>query len=78
MDDPLYTSEEIAAFQVQPFLVNDREKIDAIILQAYHAQYKDFDFKQFPNCQFVLDGRNVLDLKIIEGLGMKYQGIGVQ
>ncbi|MFC5558819.1 nucleotide sugar dehydrogenase [Ureibacillus thermophilus] len=78
VDDPLYTSEEIAAFQVQPFLVNDREKIDAIILQAYHAQYKDFDFKQFPNCQFVLDGRNVLDLKIIEGLGMKYQGIGVQ
>jgi len=78
VDDPLYASEEIAAFQVQPFSLKELEKIDAIILQAYHAQYKDFDFEQFPNCQLVLDGRNVLDRKIIEGLGMKYQGIGVQ
>lgn len=78
VDDPLYSDEEIAAFQVEPFSMKDREKMDAIILQAFHDQYKNFDFKNFPNCQFVLDGRNVLDKKTIEGLGMKYRGIGVQ
>lgn len=78
VDDPLYTAEEIAAFQVKPFSIENREKIDSIILQAFHDQYRDFKFELFPNCQFVLDGRNALDRKKIESLGMKYRGIGVQ
>lgn len=78
VDDPLYTAEEIAAFHVKPFSMEDREKIDAIILQAFHDQYQDFKFEQFPNCQLVLDGRNALDRKKIESLGMKYRGIGVK
>ncbi|MEK4254569.1 nucleotide sugar dehydrogenase [Ureibacillus sp. FSL K6-2830] len=78
VDDPLYTAEEIAAFQVKPFFIENREKIDSIILQAFHDQYRDFKFELFPNCQFVLDGRNALDRKKIESLGMKYRGIGIQ
>ncbi|WP_342462897.1 nucleotide sugar dehydrogenase [Ureibacillus sp. FSL K6-8385] len=78
VDDPLYSSEEIAAFQVLPYSEAIREKIDAIILQAFHDQYKNFPFDHFPNCRMVLDGRNQLDKKKIEDLGMKYRGIGVQ
>lgn len=78
VDDPLYSDDEIASYHVQPFTYQDREKIDAIILQAFHDEYKNFKFDQFPNCQFVLDGRNVLDKNKIESLGMKYQGIGVR
>lgn len=78
VDDPLYSSEEIAAYNVIPFTKQHNEKIDAIVLQAFHNEYKDFKFENFKNCQFVLDGRNALDKKQIEGLGMEYKGIGVK
>ena len=77
VDDPLYSAEEIAAFDVKPFATEDSEKIDAIVLQAFHDEYKDLEFKNFQNCQFVLDGRNTLNKKQIEELGMTYKGIGV-
>jgi len=78
VQDPLYTFEEITSFDVKPITKEDHEKIDAIILQAYHNEFKDFHFEDFPNCQFVLDGRNVLDKQRIESLGMTYKGIGIR
>lgn len=77
VDDPLYSREEIASFNVKPFTEEDNEMINAIVLQAYHNEYKDFKFENFKNCQFVLDGRNALDKNKIEKLGMTYKGIGV-
>lgn len=77
VDDPLYTADEIASFKVKPFANEDINKIDAIILQAFHDDYKNLKFENFSNCQLVLDGRNALDKKQIEALGMYYRGIGV-
>jgi nucleotide sugar dehydrogenase len=77
VDDPLYSTEEIASFDVRPFAKEECGKIDAIILQAFHDEYKDFSFENFPNCQFVLDGRNALEKKRIEEFGMTYKGIGI-
>lgn len=78
VDDPLFSADEIASFNVIPFVKEENEKIDVIILQAYHNEYKNFPFADFINCQFVLDGRNVLNKKQIEQLGMTYRGIGVR
>lgn len=78
IDDPLYTKEEISSFGVIPFLKDISKEIDTIILQAFHDEYKDQDFKDFTKCQLVLDGRNALERKKIEELGMKYIGIGVK
>lgn len=78
VDDPLYTAEEITAFNVNAFTKEDNEKINAIILQAFHDEYKEFKFEDFSNCQFVLDGRNALNKKRITDLGISYRGIGIK
>lgn len=78
VDDPLFEAEEIAKYGVTPFISQDHEKIDAIILQAYHDEYKDMDFSAFKNSRLVLDGRNVLNKSEIEKLGMEYIGIGIK
>ncbi|WP_163100512.1 nucleotide sugar dehydrogenase [Peribacillus alkalitolerans] len=77
VDDPLYTDGEISSFGVKPFTKENANEIGVIVLQAFHDEYKNFDFKRFSNCKFILDGRNVLDKKEIEGLGISYKGIGV-
>lgn len=77
VDDPLFSVEEILRYGEIPFSKHHLDKIDAIILQAYHDEYKQFDFSAFINCKFVLDGRNVLNPNTIKKLGMKYKGIGV-
>jgi len=78
VEDPLYTDEEIASFNVMPFSKTKPDEIDIIILQAFHDDFKSYDFHRFDNCKLVLDGRNVLDKKEIEALGMTYKGIGVK
>jgi nucleotide sugar dehydrogenase len=78
VEDPLYTDKEIASFDVMPFSKTRPNEIDIIILQAFHDEFKGFDFNRFENCKLVLDGRNVLDKKEIEALGMAYKGIGVK
>ncbi|MGG1397247.1 nucleotide sugar dehydrogenase [Bacillus salipaludis] len=77
VDDPLFTPDEISYFGAIPFLNNDSEKIQAIVLQAYHDQFKNIDFKNFQNCKLVFDGRNVLDKKSIANCGMTYRGVGI-
>ncbi len=77
VDDPLFKKEEISLFDVLPFSVDYANKIDIIVLQAYHDEYKQLNFANFTNCKFLLDGRNALDKKLIESLEMIYKGIGV-
>lgn len=78
VDDPQFSDEEIAFFNVTPFQEKDAEKIDAIILQAFHDEYKNWEFENYTNCQYVLDGRNKLNPKVIQKLGITYRGIGIQ
>lgn len=78
VDDPLFDTDEISRFGVIPFTDQLSDKMDGIILQAYHDEYKKLDFSLFKNCRLVLDGRNVLKQKEIEKLGIKYLGIGIK
>jgi UDP-N-acetyl-D-mannosaminuronate dehydrogenase len=50
--------------------------VDAIILQADHTAYQEWDFSQFPHCKLVLDGRKALRREQIESCGMVYLHIG--
>ena len=76
--DPFFTDNEIKDFNVLPFSFQEKlmGNIDAIILQAYHDEYKTLDLQPFSRCQAVLDGRNRLDRQAVEALGMEYIGIG--
>ena len=78
LNDPLYTDEEIARFGAVPVFLNDVPAGDAVILQAYHDDYRSFDWHTVASKGYrvVLDGRNSLDRADIEAAGMQYIGIG--
>lgn len=76
VDDPLFSELEISSFGVKAFKEEDKSAIDVIIIQAFHDEYKQFNFSDFHNCRLILDGRNVLDKNEIQKLGFIYKGIG--
>jgi nucleotide sugar dehydrogenase len=76
VDDPLFSDNELVALGYKPLPPRFEEEISVIILQANHQAYQTFDFRRFPACQIVLDGRRVLDREMIESLGMCYIAIG--
>jgi UDP-N-acetyl-D-mannosaminuronic acid dehydrogenase len=75
-DDPLYSEDELRAMGFMPLLPGREEEIQAIVLQAGHQAYREFDFSRFPQCRVVLDGRRAMCRERIEALGMRYIAIG--
>src|SRR6266567_1904873 len=75
-DDPLYSEDELRAMGFRPFSPEREEEIRAIVLQAGHQVYREYDFGRFPACRVVLDGRRALCRERIEALGMRYVTIG--
>src|SRR2546430_14680789 len=59
-----------------PLLPGGEEEIQAIVLQAGHQAYREYDFSRFPHCRVVLDGRRALCRERLEALGMRYVAIG--
>lgn len=78
LNDPLYTDEEISRFGATPVSLDDLPPGDAIILQAYHEQYRNLNWRSLSALGYgvLLDGRNSLDRPTIEAAGMRYMGIG--
>ena len=75
-DDPLYSEDELRAMGFRPLPPEREEEIRAIVLQAGHQVYREYDFGRFPACRVVLDGRRALCRERIEALGMRYVAIG--
>ncbi len=76
VDDPLFSESELQELGYRPFNPDQRDGVNAILLQAGHRAYQQFDFSRFVQCQVVLDGRGVLQREQIEALGMRYVAIG--
>lgn len=78
LNDPLYTDEEIQRFGATPVSLENLPEGDAVILQAYHDDYRSLDWYSLANkgYKLVFDGRNSLDRKNIENAGMRYLGVG--
>jgi nucleotide sugar dehydrogenase len=76
LNDPLFSREEIEAYDVRSVELNGSLPVDAVILQCYHDAYRRLDMAQFEDCQVVLDGRNVLGREEIQAQGMQYLGVG--
>jgi len=74
--DPFFSLEEIQEFGAIGCDLEKLPEMEGIILQSYHDQYRDLDFSICKNCTVILDGRNVLSKKEIEGLGIRYIGVG--
>jgi nucleotide sugar dehydrogenase len=78
INDPHYAPEELTTYRAEPMELVTPGKVDAVILQAYHDEYKSLDWGRLAGagCKVVLDGRNALDREVIERAGMVYLGIG--
>lgn len=75
-DDPLFDANELEEAGYTPFQPEHEGEIEAILVQANHREYQQFDFARFANCRVVLDGRRGLRREQIEELGMRYIAIG--
>jgi nucleotide sugar dehydrogenase len=73
--DPLFSNDEIRALGLEAIDALPAS-CDAIIVQAWHDEYKSLDLGAFAGCRAVLDGRNVLEPAAVEAAGLRYLGIG--
>jgi nucleotide sugar dehydrogenase len=78
VNDPLFTDDEIARYDAVPAPLDNLPPADALILQAYHDDYRSIDWPSLAQKGYrvILDGRNSLDPAEIKGAGMGYIGIG--
>jgi nucleotide sugar dehydrogenase len=75
--DPLFTPEEIAHHSAQPAIdLANLPPLTAIIVQAWHDEFKSIDWRQFRGNPLVLDGRNAVDANAVLAAGLRYRAIG--
>jgi nucleotide sugar dehydrogenase len=78
--DPFLTDAEQLSLKVQPVRLHPAPEVDAIVLQAYHDQFKEIDWGSFPGLQALLDGRGALTIEQSRQLresGIRYLRIGL-
>lgn len=71
--DPMFTDEELAAFGWEAYHLG--EPVDAVILQADHAAYRELGVADLPGVKAIMDGRTVIDPANFPGV--KYVRIGL-
>jgi len=57
--DPMYTADELAALGLQAYVQGSA--VDAAVLQADHAEYRDLRPADLPGIRVLMDGRNFTD-----------------
>ncbi|HHU09605.1 MAG TPA: nucleotide sugar dehydrogenase, partial [Intrasporangiaceae bacterium] len=57
--DPLYSDEEIEGFGWTPYHLGD--DIDAAVVQADHAEYRELSAADLPGLRAIVDGRRTTD-----------------
>lgn len=55
--DPLYSDDELRALGFEPYTLGD--EVDAVVIQADHAEYRDVAAADIPGVRTVIDGRRV-------------------
>ena len=65
VQDPMYSAEEIESFGWKPYTEGDA--VDAVIVQADHAEYKTITPQDFPGIKLLFDGRRVTDPELWVG-----------
>ena len=51
--------------------------VDAVVVQAFHSEYRDLDWKRFRGLRAVFDGRGAVDPEDIRNAGARYLAVGV-
>ncbi len=74
MHDTLLGPDEIERAGAEPVALEPYPAVDAIVVQAWHSDYRGLDFARFPGCKVLVDGRNLLAAASLNGV--RYLGVG--
>ena len=72
--DPMYTDDELAHYGFTAYNLGD--SVDALVVQANHAEYKSVSAADFPGLKTVVDGRKFLDASKFAGINFITLGVG--
>ena len=77
MHDPLFSEKELEDYG-KPVRLKNPPKLDGVILATAHKEYLKLDAAKLKEAEVkaFVDGRNILDKKRFETLGIRYRGIG--
>jgi nucleotide sugar dehydrogenase len=70
-NDPHFQPSELVDLEVELVDVTKDTNVDAVIVQAWHDDYKDLDWGHFKGLRVVLDGRGSLDAEALKARGVK-------
>lgn len=58
VSDPMYSDDELSKLTLPP---HDGQPVDAVVIQADHAEYRELSAADFPGVEVLVDGRRVTD-----------------
>ena len=78
--DPHFTRDELEVLEAE--VVDDAgavgaKGVDAVIVQAWHNEFRHLDWARFRGLKVVLDGRGTLDADAVRRSGASYIAIGI-
>jgi len=77
--DPLYTPSELGYLEANVVDLDSTEALgaDAVIVQAWHNEFRSLDWKRFEHLRAVLDGRRAVEPESVRSAGAVYLAVGV-
>jgi nucleotide sugar dehydrogenase len=77
--DPLFSPAELAGFEAHIADLESSQllQVDAVIVQAFHDDYRRLDWSRFRGLKVVFDGRGSIDPEQIRRTGADYLAVGV-
>jgi nucleotide sugar dehydrogenase len=77
--DPLFTHDELRAFgaAVVDLASDEAADAEAVIVQAWHRDFRGLDWRRFRHLRAVLDGRGSVDAARVAEAGAAYIAIGI-
>jgi len=75
--DPHFSASELGALDAEVVGLDSdpARRVDAVVVQAWHAEFKDLDWKSFPNLRVVFDGRGAVDPSAVRAAGASYVAV---
>jgi UDP-N-acetyl-D-mannosaminuronate dehydrogenase len=77
--DPLFEPREMGALEAQVIVDLDSPQaaeVDAVVIQAWHRDFRGLDWRRFKRMRAVLDGRGAVSADGVRETGATYIAIG--
>jgi len=77
--DPLYAPEELRGLEAEVVDLDsdDARSAEAVVVQAWHRDFRNLDWRRFGRLRAVLDGRGSVDARRVAEAGAVYIAIGI-